>query len=438
MENIGQAQGKLIPKGESYKIESLDSAKVSQIAVKEGEEVKKGQLIAMLDAEQEKIEVARLDEMLLSYQQELKQKHQLLAKAEVKRKTHYLIAQAEVEAQQSAIASAQEQAKITSKLLAQQQPEFAAYTARQQRVQNLSALEQEKLAQINSELNEHQKRVERLKPLLEQGAISEEVFFQATQEQHQARQQLIDNKLQGISDISEQIFQSEQSLRDMATSITQNQGELLSTRKEIERLQAELAFKKAERLRSELDSEQEIQQLKLEINQTNGKIIETRQQLANAKSELNKRILRSPVAGTVLAFNVTNTGKVVQAGETVAEIAPKDAPLVLSAMLPDRDAGFIEPDMTAQIKFDAYSYQDYGVTPGKVISISSDTKTDEELGTVYEVKIALDRNYITDDFKRVLFKPGQTASADIVIRRRRVMDVLLDPIKKLQQDGIDL
>ena len=438
VEKIGQAQGKLIPKGETYKIESLNSAKVSQIAIEEGEKVKAGQIIAQLDSEQEKIEVARLTEMLLAHQLELNQKIQLLEKAEVERKTQNSIARAEIQTQESAIASAQEQAKVISRLLAQQKLESEAYTARQKQVKSLTELEREKLAQINSELSEHQKRVERLKPLLEQGAISQESFFQATQAQRQAQQQLIDSKLQNISNINEQIFQSEQSLREMATRTIQSLGELVSTRKEIKRLQAELAHKKAERLRSQLETEQKIQQLELEINQTNTKIAETRNQLASARSQLNKKFLRTPVAGTVLSFNVPNTGKVVDVGETIAEIAPQGSPLVLSAMLPDRDAGFIEPEMPAQIKLDAYSYQDYGVISGRVISISTDAKTDEKLGAVYEVKIALDRNYIKDELKKISFKPGQTATADIVIRRRRVMDVLLDPIKQLEQDGIDL
>lgn len=144
------------------------------------------------------------------------------------------------------------------------------------------------------------------------------------------------------------------------------------------------------------------------------------------------------MAGTILAFNVINTGKVVQSGETVAEIAPQGSPLVLSAVLPDREAGFVEKGMTAQVKFDAYSYQDYGVIPGKVISVSPDTKIDEKLGAVYRVQIELKRNYVTNDLKKILFKPGQTATADIVIKQQRIIDVLLDPIKKLEQDGIDL
>lgn len=438
IDKVGKAQGKLVPKGEAYKIESLESAKISHIAVKEGQQVNAGQLIARLDSEQQTMEVERLKNLISSYQLELNQKRHLLKKVEVETQTHQLIAKAEVQGQESAIAAAISAAEVNNELLTQRQSELTAHSTRQERVQNLSTLEQEKLEQLKSELREHEQRLKRLEPLEEEGAISQEAIFQAQQAQRQSQQQLTDNKLQGISNISEQIFQSEQALREMESRITQSQGELVAGKKEIERLQAELLHKTAERKRIELEAEQKVEQLKLEIGQTESKIAETENKLATAENLLEKRSLRSPVAGTVLSSNVVNIGRVIQSGETVAEIAPQDAPLVLSAILPDREAGFVEKDMTVQVKFDAYSYQDYGVIPGKVISVSADMKTDERLGAVYQVEIELERNYVTEDRQKILFKPGQTATADIIIRQQRIIDVLLDPIKKLEQDGINL
>jgi hemolysin D len=438
IDKIGTAQGKLIPKGETYKIESLESAKISEIDVKEGQKIIAGQAIAKLDSEQETKEVERLQEALASAQVELKQKFNLLDRVEAEGKTQQLIAQAEVRSQKLAIESALSQTKVTSELLEQQQSELEASLARERQTKELSGLDRQKLAQINSELKDHQQRLEKLKPLADAGAVSQEFIFEAKQAQRQSQQELIDSKLQGISNTNEQIFQSEQSLRDKKASMTQTQGELMQARKEYERLQAELDLKQAERYRLEIGDQQKTQQLELEINQTKTKIAETENQLEAAQDRLEKRLLKSPVAGTVIALNVANTGKVVQSGETVAEIAPNKSPLVLSAVLPDRDAGFVKKGMTAQVKFDAYSYQDYGVVPGKVIGISANTKTDEQLGSVYSIKIELDRNYISDDQQKILFKPGQTASADIVIRRLRIVDVLLEPIKKLEQDGIDL
>lgn len=438
IDQIGKAQGKLVPKGETYKIESLDSAKITSIDVKEGDKIKAGQLIATLDSERETKEVQRLEEALASNQVELRQKLNLLEQVKIEAQTQQRIGQAEIRSQQLAIESAISKAEVTSNLLDQQQSELGANLTRQGQTKQLSGLDQTKLNQINADLKEHQQRLAKLKGLAEEGAISQEYIFQAQQAQRQIEQQLIDNKLQGISNINEQIFQSEQSTRNLRSSITENQGALTEAQKEAERLRVELEYKKADSQRVESTAQQKLQQLELEINQAKSKITETKNLLATARSQLKKRLLRSPVAGTVLAFNVVNTGKVVQSGETVAEIAPNNSPLVLSAVLPDRDAGFIEKGMTAQVKFDAYSYQDYGVIPGKVSSISANTQTDENLGAVYRVEIELERNYVSDDFKKILFKPGQTASADIVIRHRRIIDLLLEPVKKMQKDGVNL
>jgi len=52
--------------------------------------------------------------------------------------------------------------------------------------------------------------------------------------------------------------------------------------------------------------------------------------------------------------------------------------------------------------------------------------------------VALQRNYVSENHQTVRFKAGETAAADIIIRRRRIADILLDPIRQLQKGGIDL
>lgn len=438
IEEVGKAQGKLIPKGETYKVESVEMGKVSQIAVKEGEEVKAGELLAEFDNTLIAKEVERLKQMLAAYQIELGQKQTLLERVKLEAQTHDRIAAAETLGQKSAIASAQDKVQVLRQLLAQQKAEIAAYKNRQDSSQALSALAQERAAQLNSEITAHQERMRRLKPLAKQGAVSQEFIFQAEQARNQTKQQLTESQLQEISNINEQIFQSEQSLREMATQITQSQGEHAAALKEIERLKADLERQQAERSKLMLETEEKIQQLEMDVTQTQSKIDETKNLLVSSEAKLKQTLLKSPVDGVVLAFNVENVGKVFQSGQTIAEIAPKNSPLVLSAALPNQEAGFVKTEMPVQVKLDAYSHQDYGAIPGKVVSISADTKSDETLGAVYQVEVELERDYILKNQQPIKFKPGQTATADIIIRRRRIIDLLLDPIKKLQKDGIKM
>ena len=438
IEEVGKAQGKLIPKGETYKVESVELGKVSHIAVKEGAEVKAGQLLAELDNTLVAKEVDRLKQMLTAYQIELGQKQNLLERVQLEAQTHARIAAAETSSQQLAIASAQDKGAVLRQLLAQQKAEMAAYQNRKDRSQSLSALAQQRAAQLNSEIAAHQERVQRLKPLSEQGAVSQEFIFQAEQAHNQTKQQLTDSQLQEITNINEQIFQSEQALRDLAARITQSQGEHTTALKEVERLQADLERQQAERARLKLETEQKIQQLELDVTQMQGKIDETKNLLVSAEAKLKQTSLTSPVDGVILDFNVKNTGKVIPPGETIAEIAPKNSPLVLSAALPNQEAGFVKTQMPVQVKLDAYSHQDYGAIPGKVVAISADTKSDEKLGAVYQVEVELERDHIIKNQQPIKFKPGQTATADIIIRRHRILDLLLEPIKKLQKDGIKM
>ena len=438
VEEVGKAQGKLVPKGETYKVESIELGKISRIAVKEGEEVKAGQLLVELNTSLAVKEVERLEQILAASKIELSQKQAQLEKVNLEYQIHERISAAETLGQRSAINSAKNKAKVLRQLLAQQKAEIEAYQTRQKLLYFVPQISQERFEQVNLELEAHKERLARLRELEKSGGVSKEFIFQAEQAQRQAKLQLLENKAQEITNVSEQLFQAEQSLRDLNEQKTQSQGELATALKEVEQLEADLKRKQGERSRMILEAEQKIQQFKLEITQIETKIAETQNLLASAQTKLQEKSLKSPTDGVVLSLNVKNSGKVFNPGETIAEIAPDDSPLILSAVMPNQESGFIEIGMPVQVKLDAYSYQDFGTIPGKVISISSDAKSDEKLGLVYRVEIELEQDHIVKDRQSIRFKPGQTATADIIIRSRRIVDLFLDPIKKIQKDGIDL
>ena len=381
IEQVGHAQGLLIPKGEVYKIQPSDPGKVAMIGVKEGQAVKAGQMLMELDSQIAAGEVERLQQMQVEDKTQLSQMQGMIDRIRLEAQTRAEISNANTQAQKSAIAEANSKVNTTRELLAQLQTDETAFKA----------------------------RLKRLTPFVEQGAIAKE-----------------------------QLFEAEQALRDRQRSITQNQGDLKQTLAQANQLQAGLIQKQAEGSTAQIEAQQRIQQLKVEMTQLKGKIAETNNLLKSAKTKLGQRFLYAPVTGYVSSLNIRNTGEVVQPGQTIAEMAPENAPLVLSAILPNEEAGFVKVGMPVQVKFDAYPYQDYGVVPGKVISISPDAKKDEKLGAVYRVEVALETNFVTAKHQNIKFKAGQTANADIIIRRRRIADILLEPFRKLQKGGIDL
>lgn len=438
VEEVGHAQGQLSPKGATYKIQPVELGKVSYIPVKEGDEVKTGQVLIEFDTELAQKEVERLQKAITALRLERVQKQALLQQADTESQTRAAIAKAEASSQQFAIALAREKATTARQLLIQQQIEARAYRDKKIRLHPLSNTSEKRLQQLQADKLAHQQRLERLKPLEEEGAVSQEYVFDAEQALRETEKQITQNQLQEVPALNEQLFQVEQSLRDKEAEMIQTQGDISAAIKEAERLEAELHQKQAQAQQAQLEFLQQRQQLKVDITQLDAKIAETNNLLLTAQAKLNYKYLKSPVDGVVMALDLKNPGEVLEAGKTVAEIVPRGVPLVLSAVLPNQEAGFVKLGMPVKVKLDAYPYQDYGVISGKVTQISQDAKADEKLGEVYRLEITLEQNYITDNHQRIAFKAGQTAAADIIIRRRRIIDVIVDPIKQIQKDGINL
>lgn len=437
VEQVGHAQGKLVPQTQVYRVDPVESGKVAHIAVKAGDRVQKGQVVLELDSTLAKDDVERLEHQIISAEVELGQKQSLKEKIQLEAKTRHEIAVASLQAHKAAITRVQSNTDTLKRSIEQLETEVSAAKNRldtlQPRTETVTALRD----QLKTDVKAVEARVERMKPVVREGAIAEDQIFQIEQTLRDRRQALTRHDLE-VGNLEREQFEAEQGVRDRQRTLTQVRGEYQQALAEVERLTAELTQKQAEAETTQLDTQKQLEQIEMEITQLTAQITETQTLLNSAKTKLEQRFLYAPVDGIVSSLEIPNPGEVVQAGQTVAEIAPMDAPLMLSAKLPNRDAGFIRVGMPVQVKLDAYPYQDYGIVPGRVKTISPDSKIDNQMGVAYQVDIALDKDHIRDRQQRIYFKPGQTASADIIIRRRRILEVLLDPIRKLQKGGIDL
>jgi HlyD family secretion protein len=374
LEQIGRAEGQLIPKGKVFKVNSTNLGKVSVIAVKEGQSVYRGQILLELEHDLEANDIQRLKENLAASELELRQKLALVAQQQQALKVQEEIAQMQIQTQKAALIEPQQQAATIQALI----------------------------SQVTTDINRHQERLKRLENLLGAGAISKD-----------------------------QLFAAEQLLHERQQNLTHYEGQLKQFLAQEGKLKTELGRSHAESRSVYLQGEKQLQQLKIEINQLRATITETQNLIESAQTQRNQRYLRAPVDGVVSFLNVNNIGEVIESGQTVLEISPKGRPLVLSAALPSREAGLVTPGMPVNLKFYAYPYQDYGIIPGELISISPDAKENPKLGTIYQIEVGLKQNYIKNGHQIVYFKPGQTASAEIIIRRRRLIEILLDPIRKI-------
>ncbi|AUT73192.1 MULTISPECIES: HlyD family efflux transporter periplasmic adaptor subunit [Paraburkholderia] len=146
----------------------------------------------------------------------------------------------------------------------------------------------------------------------------------------------------------------------------------------------------------------------------------------------NFLLILAPTSGVITDVTSTQTGDKIQANAPLGGIAPKDARPVLKIEIAERDRAFLHEGMTVKMKFNAFPYQRYGLINGTLAYISPATKPSaQDKQPVYEGRVQLDRNYYQIAENRYPLRYGMTASAEIVVRERRLIDLGLDPFRQL-------
>jgi hemolysin D len=190
-----------------------------------------------------------------------------------------------------------------------------------------------------------------------------------------------------------------------------------------------------------LKIEEQQKSLETEITLLKADIAQSKRQIESLKFQLGQREIRATASGILFQLPIEKAGAVVQPGTMVAEIAPLNSPLIIRAQMATTESGSLRTGLPVKIKFDAYPFQDYGVVSGELIKISSTTtEIDTPNGKVatYNLDIALKQNCVQSANKCIPLRPGDTATAEVIVRQRRIIDFLLDPFKQLQQGGVKL
>jgi HlyD family secretion protein len=141
----------------------------------------------------------------------------------------------------------------------------------------------------------------------------------------------------------------------------------------------------------------------------------------------------APVSGVVAEVTYTQTGDKVQANTPLGSIAPEGATPVLKIDIFERDRGFLREGLPVKLKFSAFPYQRYGFIDGTLDYISPTAQGGSNgQGPVYKGHVSLARAYFTVDGVEYPLRFGMAATAEIVVRKRRLIDLALDPFRKLE------
>jgi hemolysin D len=424
IEQVVPAAGQLKPEGTVKEVQAPVSGVVKTVYIKDGQNVKPGDLLLTFDSGANKAELESLIKIRNSLTQENKIYRGLMNVAS---------------------STAIDVALVRGKL-----PQEVAFLLKNRAnllgENQLLRTELKNSAQPNPGLGlDEQARIQVAKRELDSRAAA------ALLDVEQIKTQLAQNAVK-INDTKANLALEQQilgRLKSLAEVGAIAQIQYLKQQQQVQTLTAEIAQLSEEQQRLQFDIEQGRQQVQNTVAVSNKSVLEkigeNKQRLAEIDSQLMKILLenekrlaevnskisqtqlnvkyqelRAPVGGTVFDLQAKNTGFVANPTQKLLQIVPNEN-FIAEAFITNKDIGFVREGMKVDVRIDSFPYSEFGDIKGELISIGSDALPPDETHQFYRfpARIRLNQQSLDIKGKKISLQSGMSISANIKVREER-------------------
>lgn len=434
-----KGQGLVRPLGEIKIIQATSEGTVKMILVKKNETVKRGETLAILDSSKF---IEKKTQLQSNIAQNTLQSAQISAQinslenqraAELNRIQHTVsLSQAEL---QKTERDYQEKRQTTK---AQVNEAQANLQVTQKEFSKLLTDERAAQAAVRGSkdaLTIAKDRLNRYQTIADEGALGQDRFDEAKLQVSQAEQTLKERQA-NLEAAQKNLNRQENAIQAARFPLNQTIATQNPSNAVITIAKEKISQEKASGEASISRLNQELQSLNQRQTELMKQIKSDQHEIAQVKLEMAKTVITAPSEGTILRLNLRNLNQSVQTGAEIAQISPINAPLVIKVKVSTQDRGKLKLNQLSQMKVAAYSYPDYGLLNGKVISISPDVIIPQQnvvnpnqnqttqQSPYYEVNIKPDVLYLKNNPENVI-KPGMEVTADIVSKQETVLQFIL-------------
>ena len=187
------------------------------------------------------------------------------------------------------------------------------------------------------------------------------------------------------------------------------------------------------------------------------KLSDAVRKLSDAREQLNKAQLRRSLVelragqdAIVQSLAKVSVGSVLQSGQPFLTLVPIDAALEVEANVPGSENGFVHTGDEVAVKFDTFPFSQYGMAEGKVRVVSPDIFTPQEearnptssvpmstsMQPFYRARISLDHVGLHNTPPGFRVTPGMPVTADIKVGRRTVLGYFFGGVMPIVREGM--
>lgn len=386
LDEVTRGQGKIIPSSQTQIVQHLEGGIISEIDVKEGEVVDKGQVLLKIQNKSAEADLAKKHKIYLNF----------IARA------------ARLQAEVSGAGEVNFPDDVMREAPEVAQNEQRLFEARTNQLEQQESILKDQLVQKKQELRELNAKVQQLNEA-----------YGLAQQEYKLIKPLVEKGISPKIDL----IRIEQKLQD--TKAQKQSVELAIPR-------TQSAIQEAERRISEKRStyRAEAQQ---ELNKAQSDASRVAEEISAGVDRAQRTEVRSPVKGTVNKILINTIGGVVKPGDNLVEIVPLDDTLLVEARIRPADRAQLWPGLPAVVKVSAYDFSIYGGLNATLTDISADTIVDERGESYYRIRLRTEKNNLGKD-KPII--PGMTCQVDILTGEKTVLDYILKPIMKARQNAL--
>ncbi len=232
--------------------------------------------------------------------------------------------------------------------------------------------------------------------------------------------------------LAQQGFAERQKVREMERNVSQTDGQRGALVSDLAATELQISETQVKILQLGKELQREVAR---DLAETQNDVSALREKLRSVQDMVERTVVRAPDAGMVLGMEVHTLGAVVRPGARLLDIVPQNEKLVVEAQLSPQDIDQVRIGQLAEVRFPSFKQRDLPRVDGRLVSVSADRLVDEAGGR--KVPYYLARVDLSPEARQALtaaklvLLPGMPAEVLVNTGDRTMLQYLLDPLSNI-------